>query len=84
MVEPVNVPIATIGKNKGTEVRVSLATFAGQNLIDVRTYISADDSGELRPSKKGVSLSFAKVEALLSALTLAAKRGREMGWEGEA
>ena len=83
MADADNFPVAVIGKSRGSEIRVSLSIFAGQQLVDLRTFLSVDDSGELRATKKGVSLSFAKLDALVSALTLAAEKGREMGWTGQ-
>ena len=48
--------IAQFEKNATEVVRVSLTEYKGRKLIDMRVYYS-DDSGEYRPTKKGVSLS---------------------------
>lgn len=84
MADAENFPVATIPKNKGSEVRISLSNFQGQQLVDLRTFLSVDDSGVLRATRKGVSLSFGKLSDLLAALALADERGREMGWTGGA
>ena len=47
--------IAQFEKNATEVVRVSLTEYRGRKLIDIRVYY--DDSGEYRPTKKGVSLS---------------------------
>jgi hypothetical protein len=48
--------IAQFEKNATEVVRVSLTEYRGRKLVDMRVYY-ADDAGEYRPTKKGVSLS---------------------------
>lgn len=43
-------------KNALEEVRVSVSTFKGKKYIDFRVYYQ-DDSGEYKPSKKGIAIS---------------------------
>lgn len=43
-------------KNATEVVRVSLTEYRGHKLVDVRVYY-ADNEGQYRPTKKGVSLS---------------------------
>ena len=43
-------------KNATEVVRVSLTEYRGRKLVDVRVYY-ADNEGQYRPTKKGVSLS---------------------------
>jgi Transcriptional Coactivator p15 (PC4) len=74
--------IARIAKNPTEEVRVSLTSFRGHDLVDIRVFFQ-DDQGEWRPTKRGVSLSvdsfaelreaIVKAEAMLNALPSAGK-----------
>jgi hypothetical protein len=43
-------------KNALEEVRVSVSTFKGKKYVDIRVYYQ-DDSGEFKPSKKGIAIS---------------------------
>lgn len=48
--------IEQFAKNATEVVRVSLTEYRGRKLVDVRVYY-ADNEGQYRPTKKGVSLS---------------------------
>ncbi|MGH8056282.1 MAG: transcriptional coactivator p15/PC4 family protein [Candidatus Entotheonellia bacterium] len=48
--------VARISKNPTEEVRISLTSYRGHELVDIRVYFQ-DDQGEWRPTKRGVSLS---------------------------
>ena len=80
--------VARIAKNPTEEVRVSLTSYRGHDLVDIRVFYQ-DEQGEWRPTKRGVSLSvdsFAelrdavvKAEEMLNALPSPGKssgRGR--------
>jgi hypothetical protein len=62
--------VARIAKNPTEEVRVSLTSYRGHDLVDIRVFFQ-DDQGEWRPTKRGVSLaveSFAELrEAVIKA-----------------
>jgi hypothetical protein len=74
--------VARIAKNPTEEVRVSLTSYRGHDLVDIRVFFQ-DEQGEWRPTKRGVSLSvdsFAelrdavvKAEEMLNALPSAGK-----------
>jgi hypothetical protein len=74
--------VARIAKNPTEEVRVSLTSYRGHDLVDIRVFFQ-DEQGEWRPTKKGVSVSvdsFAelreavvKAEEMLNALPAAGK-----------
>jgi hypothetical protein len=48
--------VARITKNPTEEVRVSLTSYRGHDLVDIRVFFQ-DEQGEWRPTKRGVSLS---------------------------
>ena len=50
-------------KNATEEVRISVNTYKGKKYIDIRVYYQ-DDSGDYKPSKKGVALSPELLEEL--------------------
>ena len=74
--------VARIAKNPTEEVRISLTSYRGHDLVDIRVFFQ-DDQGEWRPTKRGVSLSVdsfaelreavAKAEEMLNAAPAAAK-----------
>jgi hypothetical protein len=47
--------IARFEKNKKEEVRVSVDTFHGRKLINIRVYYK-DDDGTMKPGKQGIAL----------------------------
>ncbi|KAL2260110.1 hypothetical protein VTK26DRAFT_6001 [Humicola hyalothermophila] len=51
----------------GNNRRVSSSQFRGATLINIREYYTAPD-GELRPGKKGISLSLEQYKALLKVI----------------
>ena len=58
--------IAEFQKNALETVRVSLREYKGHRLIDFRVYYR-DDNDELRPTRKGVSLSVGLFDELKAA-----------------
>jgi Transcriptional Coactivator p15 (PC4) len=74
--------VARIAKNPTEELRVSLTSYRGYDLVDIRVFFQ-DDQGEWRPTKRGVSLSvdsfaelreaIVKAEEMLKALPAAGK-----------
>jgi Transcriptional Coactivator p15 (PC4) len=74
--------VSRIAKNPTEEVRVSLTSYRGHDLVDIRVFFQ-DEQGEWRPTKRGVSLSvdsfaelrdaIAKAEEMLSALPAGGK-----------
>ncbi|PVH95609.1 PC4-domain-containing protein [Periconia macrospinosa] len=55
-------------KANGTR-RVTISDFKGKTLINIREYYE-DDGGNMRPGKKGISLSIEQYNALLAAAPL--------------
>ena len=54
-------------KNSAEEVRVSLTTYNGKDYIDIRVFYLADD-GEMRPTKKGLTVSVVLLPELSTAV----------------
>jgi hypothetical protein len=72
--------IATVRKNQNEEVRVSLSTFKGCDLCDVRVYASFDDGdAERRPTKKGIAVKVDRLPELIAALQSAEAEARRRG-----
>jgi Transcriptional Coactivator p15 (PC4) len=61
----------------GQSIRISLSTFQGKNLIDVRTWATVD--GKLKPTTKGFAADVRHLPQLVSALTKACSQARELG-----
>lgn len=72
--------IAKIEKNKSEEVVISLEQFRGHNLLDIRSYADFDNSGERRPTKKGITLRVSAIPELLEALNLAHAEAKSRGF----
>ena len=64
-------------KNRaGEAVRVTLSTYADRNLVDLRTWFTAD--GKLRPGK-GFAADVRHLPRLVAALTKAVAKATELG-----
>lgn len=50
-------PVAVVKKNTREELRLSLGAYSGHQYADLRVYYLDDDSGEMRPSKKGITVA---------------------------
>jgi hypothetical protein len=69
--------IAQWWKNRsGEAVRVQLSNYADRNLVDVRTWFTAD--GKLRPGK-GFAADVRHLTGLAAALTKAVAKATELG-----
>src|SRR5262245_16623062 len=62
--------VSRIAKNPTEEVRVSLTSYRGHDLVDIRVFFQ-DDQGEWRPTKRGVSLSVDSFAELREAIVKA-------------
>lgn len=69
-----------IEKNAREEVRVSLETYMGHDLVNLRVWYRAED-GSRRPGKAGLALRVDKLEDLIEALQKAAEHARAAGGE---
>ena len=72
--------IATLDKNSAEEVRVSLSTFKGYDLISARVWTDPEGGdGERRPTRKGLTLRVELLPQLLEALQQAAEEALKAG-----
>ena len=66
-----NKAIAEINKNALELVVIRLSEFKGHDLIDIRIWMKPEDpreEGELKPTKKGISLGIDAIPELIQAL----------------
>ena len=59
--------IAVIRKNTREELRISLDTFQGHDLVNLRVWFE-DNDGIMRPSKKGLAFKLALLPEVAAAL----------------
>ena len=71
--------IATVPKNRVEEVRIRIETYHGHDCVDVRAFADFDQTGEMRPTKKGVALRLALLPELIAGLQLAEAEARRRG-----
>jgi hypothetical protein len=69
-----------IEKNAREEVRISLETFKGHDLVNLRVWFRAED-GSMRPGKAGLTLRVDKLKQLIEALQRAAEHARAAAGE---
>ncbi len=71
--------IASFEKNSFEEVRISLTEFKGKKLIDIRVYYQPEGEEEMRPTKKGITISPEKFPELQKGLATLEKALKEKG-----
>ena len=63
------ISVATvIEKNKREQIRIEVNEFRGQDLVDIRVYYQDQDSGEWKPSKKGIAFRVELLPEVIEAL----------------
>ena len=62
-----DVLVAQFEKNKKEEVRLSVGTFHGRKIINIRVYYK-DDDGTWKPGKQGLALSVERYKDLAGAI----------------
>ncbi|HZR88410.1 MAG TPA: transcriptional coactivator p15/PC4 family protein [Bradyrhizobium sp.] len=76
---PEPVEIAKFFKNRRKDVIVvSLSTFEGQNIVDVRQHFH-NEQGQMRPTGKGVAMVVLRLPDLAKAINKALEKARELG-----
>jgi Transcriptional Coactivator p15 (PC4) len=75
---PEPVIVSQFWKNRAHDaITVSLQTYEGTNLVDVRTYTMR--AGKLEPTTKGVALAVLRLPDLHKAVSKALKKAKELG-----
>lgn len=69
---------ATIEKGRGEEVRVALSQFKGRTFLAVRIWYT-DNSGEKKPSAKGVNIAVDHLPAIADGIAKALEAARADG-----
>ena len=64
--EPIH--IATIKKNALDELRVAVKAYEGRVYVDVRTFTEYRDTGDVGPTKKGITIGPRKLRKLIEVL----------------
>jgi transcriptional coactivator p15 (PC4) len=62
-----DVLVAQFEKNKKEEVRLSVGTFHGRRIINIRVYYK-DDDGTWKPGKQGLAVSVERYKDLAGAI----------------
>ena len=66
--------LAVIPKGDKNDVRVHLAEYRGQHVLDIRAWFISSKDGKPVPTKKGISLPIEKTGELFDALLAAGER----------
>ena len=71
--------VAEFWKNRrGESIRVTLSTFEGYNIADIRQHYT-DSAGKMRPTKKGLTVVVLRLPELEAAIRKALQLARENG-----
>ena len=63
-------------KNSRESLVINQSEFKGVKLVDVRVFYK-DEAGDLKPTKKGVSVRLEQLDALIKALSTVSTTARE-------
>ncbi|RWR04157.1 hypothetical protein D2T32_20480 [Sinirhodobacter populi] len=66
--------LGTIAKNSREEIRLTVETFKGMELVNIRVWYQ-DTAGEYRPGRKGIAFKLELLPEVLTALSKARKGG---------
>ena len=69
-------------KNSRESLVINQSEFKGVKLVDVRVFYK-DEDGNLKPTKKGVSVRLEQLDALIKALSTVSAAAREQELVGE-
>jgi hypothetical protein len=72
--------IAELPKNAAEVLRVTLDTYQGKPIADMRVFTAYKSTGEMGPTKKGVTIRAEQLPELVRALAKAEAEARALGW----
>ncbi len=76
---PEPIEVAKFWKNRRHDaIVVSLSTFDGRNIVDVRQHFM-NGEGKLQPSPKGIAVTVLRLPDLADAITKALAKARQLG-----
>lgn len=64
--------LAEIPREGGEVLRISIGEFKGRKLLNIRIWYTDSESGELRPTKKGVTVNAGQYQNFMKAVESAA------------
>ncbi len=71
--------VATIARNARESIRVSLTTYKGHRLVDIRTFADPGGGVDPQPTRKGLTCKAALLPALAKAVADAEQEARRQG-----
>ena len=71
--------IGVIEKNKTSELRGRFAEYHGRRYFDLRTFVTADASGDRVPTRKGITLALDRLPELRDLIDRAVIEARAAG-----
>jgi hypothetical protein len=78
-VTDIAIPVLTIAKTKGQELRISFDEFNGSRFVSIRTFVFNRATGNMVPTKSGVTFKPDLIEQLLVTLQQMAERIKATG-----
>ncbi len=79
-----NTVIHSFQKNAAEEIRISLTSYKGHDLIDVRVYYLVDGPDEeWKPTPKGICMKREHTEKLLEGLKLACEKDKKSDYKSK-
>ena len=78
LTEPIKVGEEWKNRRRNETVRITLSTFEGVNICDIRQFFT-DAEGKMRATKKGVAFNVRLLPTIAAALAKAEHKARELG-----
>jgi hypothetical protein len=76
--EPIEIAKWWKSRRRDIAVVVSLSTFEGRNLVDIRQHFT-NGKGQMKPTQKGVAMVVLRLPELAKAVTKALAKAQELG-----
>ncbi len=76
-----DIEIAVIKKNATDELRIAVKQYEGITYVDIRTFTEYHTTGQMGPTKKGVTVSLRRLPEVIAALQAAQLKIEELAIE---